>query len=113
MTTVAKYGVKEIGEDYVVFQDSVNVVRVNFADDTLYPNFTKEDSAASFRGLEGKEVALPEPLRCDPPGRLFIAIDIWEDLDRSTRAIPNYFAVHSVEARYTKFVRHARTENSI
>lgn len=97
LPTLSKYGIKEVGVGYVVFADSLNVVRVNFADDTMYPTLTKEESAASFRGLEGKEVGLPEPLMCDPPGRLFIAVDIWKDIDNSTRAIPNYFAVSSVE----------------
>jgi len=97
MLNVASYTVREVGKDYIVLADSRGNVRVNFADDDALPNLKKEETAASFQHLVGKSVALPEPIRCDPPGRLFIAVDILRDIDNSTRAIPNYFAIASIE----------------
>ena len=95
--TVAKYKIKEVGKAYVVFADAQSLVCVDFADDNIFPNLSKEETAASFLGLEGKPAALPEPLRCDPPGRLFIGVDILPDIGNSARVIPNYFAVSTIK----------------
>jgi hypothetical protein len=56
MITVEILKIEEAEADYVRLRDDRRTVRIDFADDNA---FTKEESAAFFRGLEGKHAAIP------------------------------------------------------
>jgi len=90
MTTVEVFDIQEAGNDYVLLRHGGTQVRVNFDDDA---NFTKEESAAFFRGLEGK----PAAISVDFNAPFFIGIDFWRSPDASFRVIPFPFSVSSVE----------------
>ena len=68
MTAVEVLNIEEAGPDYVRLRDDSTDVRIHFADDET---FSKEDSAAFFRSLQGKPAAIP----VDDP--FFIAVDMW------------------------------------
>jgi hypothetical protein len=87
MTTVEILNIQEAGSDYLVLRNGETSVRVNFGD---YSDSTKEESAASFRGLEGKPVAIPADFN-EP---FFIGMDFWKSPDR---VVPFTFAVSSIE----------------
>jgi hypothetical protein len=81
--------IEEAGPDYVRLRDDKTDVRINFADDDM---FSKEDSAAFFRPLQGKPAAIPVD------GPFFIAVDFWRDsFDGTLKVIPFSFAVASVQ----------------
>jgi hypothetical protein len=81
--------IEESGSDYIRLRDEKTDVRINFADDE---EFSKEDSAAFFRSLQGKPAAIPVD------GPFFIAVDMWRDrFDGSLKVIPFSFTVESVE----------------
>jgi hypothetical protein len=90
MTTVEILNIQEAGSDYLVLKNDEASVRMNFGDDR---DFTKEESAASFRGLEGKPAAIPADFN-EP---FFIAVDFWRSPDNSFRVLPITFRVSSIE----------------
>jgi hypothetical protein len=90
MTTVEMFDIQETGHDYIVLRRDVRDVRVNFDNDR---DFTKEESAASFRGLEGRLAAIPT----DFNQPFFIAMDFWRSPDNSFRVMPITFRVSSIE----------------
>jgi len=90
MTAVEMFSIQETGDDYIVLWHDVTDVRVNFDNDR---NFTKEESAASFRGLEGRPAAIPADFN-EP---FFIAMDFWRSPDNSFRVMPITFRVSSIE----------------
>jgi len=71
MSTVQILNIQQAGQDFVVFNDPDTIVRVKFAYDH---DFTKEDSAAFFRGLVGRPVAIPIS---NNKNDFFIAVDMW------------------------------------
>jgi len=87
-TAVQVFKIEEAGPDYVVLRDGDKGVRVKFADDET---FTKEDSAAFFRPLQGKPAAIPVR------GPFFIAVDFWRD-DFGVKVVPFPFTISSVES---------------
>lgn len=90
MTTVELLTIRETGPDYVRLQGGDKSVRINFADDQM---FSKEDSAAFFRGLRGKPAAIPVD---DSP--FFIGIDFQRgSFLGELRVIPFPFTIASVE----------------
>jgi hypothetical protein len=89
MNAVRFVRVGKAGTDYVLLHDGNVGLRVKFADNWMMP---KEDWAASFRGLEGKQAAIPVD------GEFFIAVDFLPgDFDGCIRAIPAKFPVASIE----------------
>lgn len=90
MTTVEIFNIQEAGSDYLLLTGGGTQVRVNFAKDT---EFTKEENAAFFRGLEGKPAAIPADLS-EP---FFIAVDFWRLPDNNLKVVPFPFAVSSIE----------------
>lgn len=90
MTNVEMLNIQEAGTDYLLLKQGGTGVRINFDDDKA---FTKEESAACFRGLEGKPAAIPADFN-EP---FFIAVDFWRSPDNSIRVVPFTFAVSSVE----------------
>jgi len=95
MTSIRVFDIQETGEDYLLLRDEAMEVRVNFDDDE---SFTKEDSAAFFRGLIGKPVAIPSPDSNGINGEFFIAVDFWRSPDKNLRVVPFPFAISTVEA---------------
>jgi hypothetical protein len=88
VTTVEVLKIKKIGADYIKLREGTREIRINFADDEA---FSKEDSAAFFRPLQGNPVAIPVD------GPFFIAVDFWRDsCDGSLKVIPFNFTA-SVE----------------
>jgi len=72
-----------------VFSVTPLLTGICYADDDT---FSKEDSAAFFRPLQGKPAAIPVA------GPFFIAVDFWRDrFDGSLKVIPFNFTVASVE----------------
>ena len=53
--------------------------------------FTKKDSAAFFRPLQGKPAAIPVD------GSFFIAVDFWRDMFGDLKVVPFNFTITSVE----------------
>jgi hypothetical protein len=92
VTAVQILNIQEAGRDYVLLRDAKMSVRIGFADDR---DFTKEDSAAFFRGLVGKPAAIPVPIVGD--AQFFIAVDMWRDLFGDFKVIPFHFATSTVE----------------
>jgi hypothetical protein len=90
MTTVEVLNIQETGSDYLVLRNAGRGVRVNFGDDKEY---TKEESAAFFRGLEGKPAAIP----ADSDEPFFISVDFWPLTGNDVRVVPFRFAVSSIE----------------
>src|ERR1700737_2053562 len=90
MTTVEILNIQEAGSDYLLLKNGETGVRVNFADDRDY---TKQEHAAFFRGLEGKPAAIP--VDSDQP--FFIAVDFWTSTGNNVRVIPFTFGVSSIE----------------
>jgi hypothetical protein len=90
MTTVKVLNIREAGSDYLLLGDGGTDVRVNFDDDK---NFTKEESAAFFCGLEGKPAAIPS----DSNEPFFIGVDFWPMTGDNVRVVPFTFAVSSIE----------------
>jgi hypothetical protein len=90
MTIVEIFNIQEAGSDYLLLAGMGTHVRVNFDKDK---DFTKEENAAFFRGLEGKPAAIPADLN-EP---FFIAVDFWRSPDNSLRVVPFPFAVSSIE----------------
>jgi len=95
MTSIRVFNIQETGEDYLLLRDAAMEVRVNFDDDE---SFTKEDSAAFFRGLIGKPAAIPSPDSNGINGEFFIAVDFWRSPDKNLRVVPFPFAISTVEA---------------
>jgi hypothetical protein len=83
--------VEEVGEDYAVFGN----VRYNFADDETG---TKEEAAAFFRGLVGKDAAIEaaESVR-ERNGWVCIGVDFMDRTENSVKVIPMPFRVSSIE----------------
>ena len=90
MTTVEILDIEEAGSDYLLLKNGATTVRVNFADDRDY---TKQEHAAFFRGLEGKPAAIP----ADSDQPFFIAVDFWPLTGNKARVVPLTFGVSSVE----------------
>ena len=89
MNAVEVLNIEEAGPDYVRLRDAKTEVRVTFADDET---FSKEESAAFFRPLQGKPAAI------SVDGPFFIAVDFFRDrFDGSLKVIPFNFAIASVE----------------
>jgi len=83
--------IEDVGLDFARFKDGATEVWVKFADDSY---FTKEDSAAFFRPLIGKPVAIPiSNNRSD----FFIAVDMWRGDFGEFKVIPMPFATATVE----------------
>lgn len=97
MTNVEVMNIQEAGEDYVVLKNNGASVRVNFDDDK---DFTKKESAAFFRGLEGKPAAIPAAYN-EP---FFIAVDFWRPPDNNFRVLPLTFPTSRIEL-FTNGVR--------
>jgi len=90
MTTVEIFNIQEAGSDYLLLASTGTYVRVNFDKDK---DFTKEENAAFFRGLEDKPAAIP----ADLSKPFFIAVDFWRSPDNSLKVVPFPFAVSSIE----------------
>lgn len=89
-TSVEIFNIEEAGSDYLLLAGTGTQVRVNFDKDK---DFTKEESAACFRGSEGKPSAIPADFN-EP---FFIALDSWGSPDNTVRVVPFTFAVSTVE----------------
>jgi hypothetical protein len=91
MTHANIFRIEEAGRDYAVFGN----VRYNFDDDEVG---TKEEAAAFFRGLVGKEAAIEAAESAnDGTGRFYIGVDFMERNGGNVETIPISFAVSSVE----------------
>jgi hypothetical protein len=90
MTNVEMLNIQEAGTDYLLLKQGGTGVRVNFANNKEY---SKEECAAFFRGMEGKDAAIPGDFN-EP---FFIALDFWRAPDNSFRVIPFTFAVSTIE----------------
>jgi hypothetical protein len=88
MTSIEVFNIEEAGPDYVRLRNGSANVRINFADDET---FSKEDSAAFFRPLQGKPAAIPMD------GAFFIAVDFWRDMFGDFKVVPFNFTIASVE----------------
>ncbi|MGC2830623.1 MAG: hypothetical protein WB994_13370 [Candidatus Acidiferrum sp.] len=98
MTTVEIYKIEEVGEDYVVFNNAQQRVRVDFSDEKVYPYFTKEDRAADFRRLIGKDSALPYPVSASSEaGYLSIAVGIQRTAENEARVHEMHVSFSSIE----------------
>lgn len=90
MTNVQMLEIQEAGSDYLLLHGGGMRVRINFAHNEEY---SKEECAAFFRGMEGKEAAIPT----DFSEPFFIALDFWWGPDNSARVMPITFAVSTLE----------------
>lgn len=98
MTTAEIYKIEEAGEDDVVFNNGEQRVRVNLSNEELYPYFTKEDRAADFRRIIGKDVALPNPVSANSEaGYLSIALDIQRTAENEARVHEMHVSFSSIE----------------
>ena len=83
--------IEEAGRDYAVFGN----VRYNFDDDEVG---TKEEAAAFFRGLVGKDAAIEAAESAsDGTGRFYIGVDFMDWNGSNVKVIPIPFNVSSVE----------------
>lgn len=90
MANVQMLDIQEVGGDYLLLRRGGMGVRVNFANSKQH---SKEDCAAFFRGMEGKDAAIPADFN-EP---FFIALDFWRSPDNSCRVIPFTFAVSTID----------------
>ena len=98
MTTVEIYKIQEAGEDCVVFNNGEQRVRVNFSNEKLYPYFTKEDRAADFRPLIGRDATLPYPVSASSEaGYLSIAVDIQRTAENEAHVHEMHVPFSSIE----------------
>ncbi|MBZ5697038.1 MAG: hypothetical protein LAN18_00675 [Acidobacteriia bacterium] len=89
ITAVVVGNIEKVGPDYIWWRNGADKRQVNFADNWA---MTKEDWAASFRGLVGKPAAIPVG------GPFFIAVDFLPGIFEGTvRVIQSTFPVASVE----------------
>ena len=83
--------VEEVGKDYAVFGN----VRYNFDDDETG---TKEEAAAFFRRLVGKDAAIEAAESAnDGTGRVYVGVDFMGWNENNVKVIPIPFRVSSVE----------------
>ena len=91
MTHANIFKIEEVGTDYAVFGN----VRYNFDDDEAG---TKEEAAAFFRGLVGKDAAIEAAESAsDRTGRFYIGVDFMDWNGSNVKVIPIPFNVSSVE----------------
>jgi hypothetical protein len=91
MTHANIFKIEGAGRDYAVFGN----VRYNFDDDEVG---TKEEAAAFFRGLVGKDAAIEAAESAsDGMGRFYIGVDFIDRNGNNVKVIPIAFAVSSVE----------------
>jgi hypothetical protein len=92
MTTVEVMKLEEAGTDYLRLRDGDRSVRINLADDEVMGDrVSKEESAAMFRGLAGKDLAIPVD-----HSPFFIGMDLWWDDFGQLKVIPFPFATTSI-----------------
>jgi hypothetical protein len=91
MTHANIFKIEEAGRDYAVFGN----VRYNFDDDETG---TKEEAAAFFRPLVGKDAAIEAAESAnDGTGRFYIGVDFMDRNENNVKVIPIPFRVSSVE----------------
>jgi hypothetical protein len=89
MTAVVVGKIEKVGPDYIWWRSRTDKRQINFADNWAS---TKEDWAASFRGLEGRPAAIPVG------GPFYITVDFLPgDFEGTARVIQSPFPVASVE----------------
>lgn len=82
--------IEQVGSDYLLIKRGGIGLRVNFVTNKEY---SKEECAAFFRGLEGQPIAVPADFN-EP---FFIAVDFLRSADNSVRVAPFTFAVSTIE----------------
>ncbi len=82
--------IASVGQDYIIWQNGANTLRVTFADDWMS---TKEERAESLRAFIGKDAAIPVD------GPFFIGLDFFPGyFEGSVRVIKLHHKVSSVVA---------------
>jgi hypothetical protein len=91
MTRANIFKIEEVGKDYAVFGNT----RYNFADDETG---TKEEAAAFFRGLLGKDAAIDAAEPVGEPGRrVYVGVDFMGWHENNVNVVPIPFRVSSIE----------------